>query len=71
MASHRFKDDVPHEVKLRRHEELTAAFRECSEQLNRSLIGKQQVVLIEGVSYVLFAIYDLLRWEFGPVLSNC
>lgn len=49
MASHRLTDDVPYDVKLRRHVELVDAFRDCAEELNQSLIGKCQVVLIEGV----------------------
>ncbi|XP_064594483.1 mitochondrial tRNA methylthiotransferase CDK5RAP1-like [Liolophura sinensis] len=49
-ASHRLKDDVPVEVKARRHLELTNEFRLIAERLNLSQIGQQQLVLIEGDS---------------------
>ncbi|KAL5010658.1 hypothetical protein ScPMuIL_012963 [Solemya velum] len=49
-AFHRLEDDVPADVKSRRHMELIQAFREEAEKLNKSEIGKQQLVLVEGES---------------------
>ncbi|CAL2036140.1 unnamed protein product [Caenorhabditis brenneri] len=49
-AHHRLTDDVPEEVKNRRHLDLTTVFREEALKLNQALIGTQQTVLIEGKS---------------------
>uniref|UniRef100_A0A1I7T9A2 CDK5RAP1-like protein n=1 Tax=Caenorhabditis tropicalis TaxID=1561998 RepID=A0A1I7T9A2_9PELO len=49
-AHHRLTDDVPEEVKQRRHLDLTTVFREEALKLNESLIGTEQIVLIEGKS---------------------
>lgn len=49
-AYHRLKDDVPQDVKMRRHQELVKAFREEAKWLNRTQIGHQQLILIEGMS---------------------
>ncbi|CAI5445891.1 unnamed protein product [Caenorhabditis angaria] len=49
-AHHRLEDNVPEEIKHRRHSELTQVFREESLELNKKLIGTQQIVLVEGVS---------------------
>ncbi|CAD6190343.1 unnamed protein product [Caenorhabditis auriculariae] len=49
-AHHRFEDDVPQQVKDRRHLELMNAFRSEADKINRNLIGSEQVVLVEGVS---------------------
>ncbi|VDP34664.1 unnamed protein product [Heligmosomoides polygyrus] len=49
-AHYRLTDDVPEEVKKRRHEELAAVFREESLAIHKSLIGTEQIVLVEGVS---------------------
>ncbi len=48
-AFHRLSDNVPEEVKHRRHLELVAAFREEAEKLNQAQIGQLQLVLVEGV----------------------
>ncbi|KAK6030193.1 radical SAM methylthiotransferase, MiaB/RimO family [Ostertagia ostertagi] len=49
-AHYRLTDDVPEDVKRRRHEELAAVFREESLAFNTSLMGTEQLVLVEGVS---------------------
>ena len=48
-AYHRLKDDVPDEVKIRRHE-LKKIFREEAQKLNMAQIGQIQLILVEGVS---------------------
>jgi tRNA A37 methylthiotransferase MiaB len=49
-AYHRLKDDVPSDVKARRHTEVTNTFREIASELNASKIGQIHLVLIEGES---------------------
>ncbi|RCN47793.1 putative tRNA-i(6)A37 thiotransferase enzyme MiaB [Ancylostoma caninum] len=49
-AHYRLVDDVAEEVKRQRHEELAAVFREESLAIHQSLIGTEQVVLVEGNS---------------------
>lgn len=49
-AFHRLKDNVPQDVKDRRHMELVAAFRQQSLKLNMDQIGCKQLVLVEGKS---------------------
>ncbi|XP_041354897.1 mitochondrial tRNA methylthiotransferase CDK5RAP1-like [Gigantopelta aegis] len=49
-AFHRLHDDVPDEVKSRRHLELVSAFREESLKLHQDQIGSVHLVLVEGVS---------------------
>ncbi|VDM53295.1 unnamed protein product [Angiostrongylus costaricensis] len=49
-AHYRLSDDVPNEVKRRRHEELANVFRKESLTINSSLIGTEQLVLVEGTS---------------------
>uniref|UniRef100_W6NSY4 CDK5RAP1-like protein n=1 Tax=Haemonchus contortus TaxID=6289 RepID=W6NSY4_HAECO len=49
-AHYRLTDDVPEDVKRRRHEELAAVFREESLAFHKSLVGTEQLVLVEGVS---------------------
>ncbi|KAK5968869.1 ADP-ribosylation factor 5 [Trichostrongylus colubriformis] len=49
-AHYRLTDDVPEDVKRRRHEELATVFREESLALHKSLMGTEQLVLVEGVS---------------------
>ncbi|XP_076466519.1 mitochondrial tRNA methylthiotransferase CDK5RAP1-like [Babylonia areolata] len=49
-AFHRLKDDVPADVKQRRHTELVAAFRAEAEKIHASQIGSKQLVLVEGTS---------------------
>ena len=52
-AHHRLKDDVPHEVKIRRHSEMKKTFREEAEKLNMAQIGQTQLILVEGVRTVV------------------
>uniref|UniRef100_A0A8R1DT86 TRAM domain-containing protein n=1 Tax=Caenorhabditis japonica TaxID=281687 RepID=A0A8R1DT86_CAEJA len=49
-AHHRLTDDVPEEVKNRRHQDLISVFREEALRINESLIGTKQIVLVEGKS---------------------
>uniref|UniRef100_A0A914S4U4 TRAM domain-containing protein n=1 Tax=Parascaris equorum TaxID=6256 RepID=A0A914S4U4_PAREQ len=49
-ASYHLRDDVPIEVKRRRHEELAEVFREEALKTNGSLVGSIQLVLIESRS---------------------
>jgi len=49
-AFHRLNDDIPQDVKDRRHKELVATFRRQSLELNMDQIGNKQLVLVEGVS---------------------
>ncbi|KAG9353319.1 hypothetical protein JZ751_017896 [Albula glossodonta] len=49
-AYHRLQDDVPAEVKQRRLEELIGVFREEATKVNASLIGRTQLILVEGES---------------------
>ncbi|KAF8358973.1 hypothetical protein PRIPAC_93968, partial [Pristionchus pacificus] len=49
-AHRKLVDDVPENVKMRRHEELASVFREISLRRNVSRLGKRELVLIEGRS---------------------
>jgi len=49
-AFHRFKDDVPDEVKSKRHMEIIETFRKGAELLNKSRIGQVHLVMVEGES---------------------
>ncbi|ETN73133.1 radical SAM methylthiotransferase, MiaB/RimO family [Necator americanus] len=49
-AHYRLVDDVPEDIKRRRHEELAAVFREGSLAIHQSLVGTEQLVLVEGNS---------------------
>uniref|UniRef100_A0AC35TNV3 TRAM domain-containing protein n=1 Tax=Rhabditophanes sp. KR3021 TaxID=114890 RepID=A0AC35TNV3_9BILA len=49
-AHYRLIDNVPEDVKRRRHQELKATFREQSLKFNQNLIGTEQVLLIETLS---------------------
>lgn len=44
------KDDVPHETKIRRVNEVQEAFRKHSLVFNQSLVGSHQLVLVDGRS---------------------
>lgn len=48
-AHRRYDDDVPAEVKRRRLEEMITLFRTQVEMMNKAQIGKQQLILVEGV----------------------
>ncbi|GMS89354.1 hypothetical protein PENTCL1PPCAC_11529 [Pristionchus entomophagus] len=47
-AHRKLVDDVPEEVKSRRHKELTTLFREITLKKNLSRVGTKELVLIEG-----------------------
>ncbi|CAG9537677.1 unnamed protein product [Cercopithifilaria johnstoni] len=49
-AYRHLKDNVPKEVKNRRHQELASVFRETALKYNKSLVGSKQLVLLEEVS---------------------
>jgi len=49
-ADRRLKDDVPPDVKSRRHLELKSVYREMVELLNKRCIGSKQLVLVTGDS---------------------
>ncbi|XP_076371810.1 mitochondrial tRNA methylthiotransferase CDK5RAP1 [Tachypleus tridentatus] len=50
LSFHRFKDDVATDVKARRVNEVVDLFRNILLDLNKSQIGQQQLVLVEGKS---------------------
>lgn len=50
LAARRYEDDVPEEVKKRRLTEIVDLQRKLSEKSNRSDIGKEYKILIEGDS---------------------
>ncbi|XP_043351730.1 mitochondrial tRNA methylthiotransferase CDK5RAP1 isoform X3 [Dermochelys coriacea] len=47
-AYHRLQDDVPVEVKRRRLEELISVFRAEATRANGAMVGRSQLVLVEG-----------------------
>uniref|UniRef100_A0AAF5Q3A6 CDK5RAP1-like protein n=1 Tax=Wuchereria bancrofti TaxID=6293 RepID=A0AAF5Q3A6_WUCBA len=49
-AYRHLRDDVPKEVKDRRHQELASAFRETALKHNEALVGTKQLVLLEETS---------------------
>lgn len=49
-AFHTMKDDIPLQVKIARLEQVSSLYREIALELNKSLIGKTQLILIEGTS---------------------
>ncbi|XP_057657737.1 CDK5RAP1-like protein [Diorhabda carinulata] len=49
-AHRRYKDDVPAEIKQYRLKKMIETFRRNAEKINQSQIGKNQIVLIEGIS---------------------
>ncbi|GFN79346.1 tRNA-2-methylthio-n(6)-dimethylallyladenosine synthase [Plakobranchus ocellatus] len=49
-AYHRLEDDVPKDVKMRRHDELHAAFRKYAEARHLSQVGERHLILVEGKS---------------------
>ena len=50
FASRHFKDDIEESEKIRRLNEIIALQQELSAQQNRSCIGKEYEVLVEGIS---------------------
>ncbi|OWF49045.1 CDK5 regulatory subunit-associated protein 1-like [Mizuhopecten yessoensis] len=49
-AHHKLKDDVPDDVKKRRHLEIAKTFRKGALMRNQAQIGQKQLVLVESVS---------------------
>lgn len=49
-AFHQMKDDIPREIKVKRHQEVTNLFRQQATEINRSLVGGEELVLVETVS---------------------
>ncbi|KAI0225587.1 CDK5 regulatory subunit-associated protein 1 [Lamellibrachia satsuma] len=49
-AHHKLVDDVPGDLKSRRHMELTDTFRDIALEMNNNQIGQHHLVLIEGPS---------------------
>lgn len=52
-AYHRLKDDVPEDVKKRRHQEMSALWRVVAKDKKQKRIGGRELVLVEGVSWSL------------------
>ncbi len=48
--AYRMEDDVPEEVKTRRLNEIIELQQKISAEINRGLIGKEEIVLVEGFS---------------------
>lgn len=48
--AHKMGDDVPEEVKTKRLQEIIDLQQQISYELNQNLIGKEEIVLIEGFS---------------------
>ncbi len=48
--AYRMEDDVPEEVKTRRLNEIIELQQKISEEINKALIGKTEIVLVEGFS---------------------
>ena len=53
-AHYHLMDNVPEDIKRRRHEELARIFREEAFELNSQLVNSQQLVLVEGVFWSIF-----------------
>ncbi|KAK2727400.1 hypothetical protein QYM36_008033 [Artemia franciscana] len=49
-AHRRLEDNISHDVKTARVDQLVSSFRDGAEKLNQSRVGSVQLVLIEGVS---------------------
>lgn len=49
-AHRRFTDNVPHSVKIERLQRMAQLYRKHADAINKSQIGKTQLVLIEGPS---------------------
>lgn len=49
-AHRRFVDDVPQDIKIRRLQDLAKVYRQGADELNANCIGKNQLILVEGVS---------------------
>ena len=71
-AYHRLTDDVPDDVKARRHSELMDTFRKIALKLNTEHIGQIQLVLIQGVSVkdLRVLLFEILKTIFALVVST-
>lgn len=49
-AHRRYKDNVPHDVKIERVQRMATVFRKHAELFNKSLIDKFELILVEGAS---------------------
>lgn len=49
-AHRRYKDSVPHEIKIERVKRMAQIFRRHAETLNKAQIDKMQLILVEGFS---------------------
>jgi tRNA-N(6)-(isopentenyl)adenosine-37 thiotransferase enzyme MiaB len=49
-AFYKLSDDVPNDVKISRLNEVNQLYRELALDINKSLVGKEQIILIEGQS---------------------
>lgn len=49
-AYRRYKDDVPHEIKVERVKKMFNVFRRDAEILNKQFVNTEQLMLVEGVS---------------------
>uniref|UniRef100_A0A0K0EJN9 CDK5RAP1-like protein n=1 Tax=Strongyloides stercoralis TaxID=6248 RepID=A0A0K0EJN9_STRER len=49
-AYYKLNDDVPEEVKKRRHQEIVTVFRDTALEWNKSLIGSEQILLVESTT---------------------
>jgi tRNA-2-methylthio-N6-dimethylallyladenosine synthase len=49
-ADKRLKDTIPAEIKQRRNVELLAAQEKISDELSREFLGKEEIILVEGLS---------------------
>ncbi|VDK22954.1 unnamed protein product [Taenia asiatica] len=49
-AFYRLEDDVPAQIKARRHNELKTALRSAALRFNKSLTGSTELVLVESIS---------------------
>ncbi len=63
-AHRRYKDDVPDEVKQLRLRAMVNVFREGAAKRNAAFVGKNQQILIEGVSQTLKKKFLLLHFLF-------
>lgn len=48
--AYNMKDDVPEEIKLRRLNEIIELQQKISYEINQDLIGKEEIILVEGLS---------------------
>ncbi|XP_046919581.2 mitochondrial tRNA methylthiotransferase CDK5RAP1 [Dermatophagoides farinae] len=49
-AYHHLNDNVPQSIKIQRLIELNQVYRQLSNEMNRQLIGRRQLILVEGIS---------------------